>query len=218
MDVPPYSGLPNPQSLPWLHASRKHPCKIILCNTFLCIMCIIRQHRRIGPKISSPITASAQSTSVITVGAIRKVFFVILPAADSLFRIHQSQQSVKMLFVDDFSIIRILQGIFSKLPRDLLSDSFHQLIPDLAIAQNIIRCHAGLPAIQIFSEHDPPGRQRDLCRSIHDAGLFPPSSSVTGVKYSAALLSTSRPTILPPVKISYQTAAAIMPDSPFCRR
>ena len=149
------------------------PAKIILCNTFLCIMCIIRQHRQ----DRSEDFFSHHGIRPVHIrhhcGSNPQSLFVILPAADGLFRIHQPKQSVKMLFVDDFSIIRILQGIFSKLPRDLLSDSFHQLIPDLAIAQNIIRCHAGLPAIQIFSEHDPPGRQRDLCRSIHDAGAFP---------------------------------------------
>jgi hypothetical protein len=78
-----------------------------------------------------------------------------------------------MLLVNDFPVIRILQGICSKLPRDLRPDSFHQSVADPDITQHIIRCHAGLPAIQIFSEHDPPGRQRDLCRSIHDAGAFP---------------------------------------------
>ena len=154
-------------------ASGNLSAKIILYNAFLCIIRIISHHRQ------------DRSEDFFSHHGIRPVhirhhrrrnaqrLLVILSAADGLFCIHQPQQSVKMLFVDDFSIIRILQGIRTKLSDDFSLNGFHQLIPDLAIAQNIIRCHAGLPAIQIFSEHDPPGRQRDLCRSIHDAGAFP---------------------------------------------
>ena len=123
------------------------PAKIILCNTFLCIMCIIRQHRQDRSE-------DFFSHHGIFPGHIRhhcgsnpQSLFVILPAADGLFRIHQPQQSVKMLFVDDFSIIRILQGIRTKLSRDLRPDSFHQSVADPNITQHIIWCHTGLPAV-----------------------------------------------------------------------
>ena len=123
------------------------PAKIILCNTFLCIMCIIRQHRQDRSE-------DFFSHHGIFPGHIRhhcgsnpQSLLVILSAADDFFRIHQSQQSVKMLLVNDFPIIRILQGIFSKLPHDLLPDSFHQSVADPDITQHIIRCHTGLPAV-----------------------------------------------------------------------
>ena len=127
--------------------SRNLPAKIILCNTFLCIMCIIRQHRQ------------DRSEDLFFHHGIRPVhirhhrrrnaqrLLVVLSAADDFFRIHQSQQSVKMLFVNDFPIIRILQGIFSKLSRDLRPDSSHQSVADPDITQHIIRCHTGLPAV-----------------------------------------------------------------------
>lgn len=180
--------------------SRNLPAKIILCNTFLCIMCIIRQHRQDW----SEDFFSHHGIRPVHVRHHRRCnaqrLLVILSAADDFFRIHQSQQSVKMLFVNDFPIIRILQGIFSKLSRDLRPDSSHQSVADPDITQHIIRCHTGLPQFRYFPNTILLAASGSFAVASTIQGLFPPSSSVTGVKYSVALLSTSRPTVLPPVK------------------
>ena len=59
-----------------------------------------------------------------------------------------------MLFADDFSVVRIFQGIRAELLFDLVRDMPDQCVFYFAVAQNLIRCHAGLAAVQIFSEND----------------------------------------------------------------
>ena len=127
--------------------SRNLLAKIILCNAFLCIICIISYHRQDWSKD----LFSHHGIRPVHIRHHRRRnaqrLLVILSTADDFFRIHQTQQSVKMLLINDFPVIRILQGICSKLPRDLRPDGFHQSVADPDITQHIIRCHTCLPAV-----------------------------------------------------------------------
>jgi hypothetical protein len=44
--------------------------------------------------------------------------------------------------------------------------------PDISVAKDIVRRHAGLAAIQNFAEHDAPCGERYIGGAVHDAGAF----------------------------------------------
>ena len=73
-----------------------------------------------------------------------------------------------MLFVNDLSIIRITERLFSILLLDLVPDFFYQFIFNRAMAVDVIRCHAGLSAVQVFPEYDTFCRKLDIRSLIHD--------------------------------------------------
>ena len=73
-----------------------------------------------------------------------------------------------MLFVNDLSIIRITERLFSILLLDLFPDFFYQFIFNRAMAVDVIRCHAGLSAVQVFPEYDTFCRKPDIRSLIHD--------------------------------------------------
>ena len=52
-----------------------------------------------------------------------------------------------MLFVNDFPVIRVAQGLLAILLLDLLLHFFYQLVLDRAMAVNIVRRNAGLSAV-----------------------------------------------------------------------
>ena len=93
-------------------------------------------------------------------------------AADDLIGIDQPGHTVKMLSTDDVSILSVVQRILAVLPLDLCLETFHQLVLDRAVAENIVRSHTGLAAVQEFTEHDPPGRQFQLGALIHNTGTL----------------------------------------------
>ena len=77
-----------------------------------------------------------------------------------------------MLLIDDFPIVLIIKGLFAELSAYLFPDLSDQPVPDGAVAVDIVRRHAGLSAVQIFPEYDPPRRQSDVRGLIDDAGAF----------------------------------------------
>ena len=82
--------------------------------------------------------------------------------ADCLIGIDQSGHTVKMLSTDDFSVMSIVQGIIAVLPLDLCLETFDQLVFDRAVAENIVGSHAGLAAVEEFTEHDSPAANSSL--------------------------------------------------------
>ena len=77
-----------------------------------------------------------------------------------------------MLFVDDFSVVGVIQGIFPELLCNLLFQGFHQPGQHLFLAQDEVRGHAGLAAVEEFSEHNPPGGKGNGGGVVHDAGTL----------------------------------------------
>ena len=82
--------------------------------------------------------------------------------------IDQTQDPIKMLFVDNFSIIRVAERLFAVLFLNLFLYFFYQFIFNRTVAVDVIRCHAGLSAVQIFSEDNSFCRKPDICSLIHD--------------------------------------------------
>lgn len=76
-----------------------------------------------------------------------EAFPVCLSAVHKLILIHQSQKPVKMLFVDDLSIIWIVKGLSAVLLLDLFLDLFYQPVLYRTMAVHVIRRYAGLPAV-----------------------------------------------------------------------
>ena len=72
---------------------------------------------------------------------------VRLPAAHDLALIQQAQEPVKMLFIDNLSVIRVVQGLFPVLPADLFFNLLNQPVLHGAVAVNIVRRHTGLPTV-----------------------------------------------------------------------
>ena len=95
-----------------------------------------------------------------------------LPAKDCFIGINQPQQTVKMFLVDDFAIVWILQRLLTVLPPDFPAQQLHQPVLHTAVAENIVRGHTGLAAVEVLAEYNAPGRQRQLGSFIYDAGAF----------------------------------------------
>ena len=79
-----------------------------------------------------------------------------------------------MLFVDDFSVIFVIQMGFAKLLTNLFLNLLQKLIFHFPVTVNVVRGYAGLSTVQIFSEYNTFGRKLDICRFIYDAGAFSP--------------------------------------------
>ena len=79
---------------------------------------------------------------------------------------------MKMFFVDDFHIIRILQRLFAELPVDFFFQCLKQLVANGSIAEDIIRSNAGLSAVEIFSEYNPSCSEWDFRGGIYDTRTF----------------------------------------------
>ena len=77
-----------------------------------------------------------------------------------------------MFFVDDFSIIGILKRLFPILLLDLGLYFFYQPVFYRTVTVHIIRCYAGLSAVQIFSKNNTLCSKFDICSLIHDTGAF----------------------------------------------
>lgn len=94
----------------------------------------------------------------------------------------QITESVKMLFIDDFSIIWILKRCFRILPADLPDQMLYKTILDLAVTIDVIRSDTGLAAVKKFSKNNPAAASFRLHLRSTIQGLLPPSSRVTGVR------------------------------------
>ncbi len=75
-------------------------------------------------------------------------------AQNNLFLIYKAKNTVKMLFIDYLSVLRILKRFVGELPDSLLLKIFYEFLIYAAVAQNIVGGNAGLPAVQIFSEYN----------------------------------------------------------------
>lgn len=107
---------------------------------------------------------------------------------------------MKMLLVDDLSIVRIIQRFFRKLFPDLIFYFQDQSVFYGPVAVNIIRSYTGLSAVQEFPKNNPFAASFRFAVFSTMQGLFPPSSKVTGVRNCAAFAMTSFPTCWLPVK------------------
>ena len=79
-----------------------------------------------------------------------------------------------MLFVDDLSVIFVIQRGFAKLLTDLFLDLFQKRILHFSVTVNVVRCYASLSAVQIFAEYNTFGGKLDICRFIYNAWAFSP--------------------------------------------
>ena len=93
--------------------------------------------------------------------------FVQPSAVDGLRRIDQGRDAVEMLFVDDLSIILVVE-IIAELAFRLADDRFEEGFLDILMHEHIIRGDAGLAAVQELAEHDAPCGHLDLGVLIHD--------------------------------------------------
>ena len=81
---------------------------------------------------------------------------------------------MKVLLVDDFAVVGIVQRMLAELLLNLGRKLGHQLFPDGSVAEDIVRGHAGLAAVEKFSEDNAFGGQRNIGGFVHDAGAFAP--------------------------------------------
>ena len=59
----------------------------------------------------------------------------------------EALQAVVMLMVDDADKVPVGQGVLAQHLFELLDEFVHQLVPDLAIDQAVVRGHAGLAGV-----------------------------------------------------------------------
>src|SRR5699024_2598827 len=91
---------------------------------------------------------------------------------DFLF-LYQAQNPVEMLFIDNFSVIRVAKWLFPVLLLDLLLHFFDQLVFDSDVAVNIVWCNAGLSAVEVFSKDNSFCCQFYISSLIHNTWTFP---------------------------------------------
>ena len=77
-----------------------------------------------------------------------------------------------MLLIDDFAIIGVFERVLSKLKFNLSFKLSDELVVYAAFNQNVVGCHAGLAAVQKFTEHDALGSKFDVCARVYDTGAF----------------------------------------------
>ena len=105
-----------------------------------------------------------------------------------------------MFLIDDLSIIITFQRLFAVLLLNLLFYLFDQPVFDGTVAVDVIGSDTSLSAVQVFPKTILLAASFKLAVFSTMQGLFPPSSRVTGVRYSAACFMTSLPTDWLPVK------------------
>ena len=79
---------------------------------------------------------------------------------------------MKMLLVDDLSIVRIIQRFFRKLFPDLIFYFQDQSVFYGPVAVNIIRSYTGLSAVQEFPKNNPFCSQLQVRCFFYNAGAF----------------------------------------------
>ena len=129
-----------------------------------------------------------------------KSYRIVVTAADYLAGIDQIADTSKVLFINNFPIILIIQRCGTKLFPDLFLDLSDQFILDFSVAVNIIRCYTGLTTVEIFSNTILLAASFRFALFSTMQGLLPPSSRVTGVRCTDAFAITSLPTCWLPVK------------------
>ena len=77
-----------------------------------------------------------------------------------------------MLFVDDLTVVLVLQRVGTVLLLDLGGHGLDKGVLDRALTKHVVGSHAGLPAVEIFSKDDALGRKSYICTCVHDAGTF----------------------------------------------
>ena len=81
-------------------------------------------------------------------------FTVGTAAAYCFGRIDKAVDTVEMLFINDLSVVPVFERFFSILACDLSAELCNQGIFDLRITVDIVRCYAGLAAVQELAEYD----------------------------------------------------------------
>ena len=89
-----------------------------------------------------------------------------------LVRIDQSADPLEMLLIDDLAVIRVGERLFGILDPDLAPDLFHQTVFNRGVTVDVIRRHAGLPAVKVLAEYDPPGGKLQVGGLLHNAGAL----------------------------------------------
>ena len=77
-----------------------------------------------------------------------------------------------MLFVDDFSVFRILDRLLTVHAAHRPGKFACKAVQHGFVDQNIVGSHAGLARVQQLAPCDPPRSQREIRRLVHDAGAF----------------------------------------------
>ena len=97
---------------------------------------------------------------------------IVVTAADYLAGINQIADTSKVLFINNFPIILIIQRCGTKLFPDLFLDLSDQFILDFSVAVNIIRCYTGLTTVEIFSKYNSSGCKFQVGTFLYNAGAF----------------------------------------------
>ena len=71
----------------------------------------------------------------------------------------QAAHPVEMLLIDHFYIAVVGQSVFAVHNGDPLAHRFQKPLFHAAFNQQIVRCHAGLPAVEQLAEYQALGRQ-----------------------------------------------------------
>ena len=79
-----------------------------------------------------------------------------------------------MLFVDDLSVIFVIQRRLTKLLTKLFLNLLQKLILHFSVAVNVVRGYAGLSTISDIFQIQYVWRKLDICRFIYNAGAFSP--------------------------------------------
>ena len=138
------------------------------------------QHRQHRPENLLPHDGVIPCNAIHHRGCNLLRFCIQLPSKGDFSLVNQSGYPVKMLLVNDFSIIRVIQRAAAELYCYLLFNLANQLVFHAALAENVIRSNTGLAAVQVFAKYNAACRKRNLGRFIHNAGTFPSELKCNG--------------------------------------
>ena len=79
-----------------------------------------------------------------------------------------------MLFVDDFSVVLVLQRVLSVLETDLFYDLLQEGVFYGFFAEYVVGSYAGLTAVEVFAEYDPLGGKGNIGTFVYDTGTLSP--------------------------------------------
>ena len=94
-------------------------------------------------------------------------FRICVSTNDNLILINQPTKPIKMLFVDDFTVVFIFKRVFPELLLDLLNYFGNEFILDTALTKDVVRSNTGLTAVKIFSPNNSLCGKFDICGCIY---------------------------------------------------
>ena len=97
---------------------------------------------------------------------------VDLPALHDLGRVDEAADAVKVLAVDDLSVLGVGEGVVSQLTPNRALDLGDQAVRHALVYEQVVGGHAGLAAVEPLAEGDALGGDAQIRGGVDDAGAL----------------------------------------------